>query len=310
MTRLTRLAPTQLRELPLPAVIERDAGDFEVLFAANASRVVAASPCDGVRTIARAAFDRSWDGRALILTRLPAPDFSSSGPASIIRQFLPFARPYVGTLVSLAVLSLVIQVLGLALPLLNTVLIDRVFVTFDVGLLHLLLLGMLIVTIFQVTGGALREYLTAHVMRRLSSAVQLRFFDHLLALPIRTLISWRVGDFLVRLHENETLLRLVSESGFRVILSSFAIAVNIVLLFALSAQMAPVALVFVAAYGVLMFVSSPRLRAATSAVFDARSMAQSHFVESISGIQTIKSLATEAHIYRTAFGLIDQLEIA
>ena len=308
VTRPTRLAPTQLRELPLPAVIERDSGNFEVLFAANASRVVAASPCDGVRTIARAAFDRSWDGRALILTRLPAPDFSSSGPASIIRQFLPFARPYVGTLVSLAVLSLVIQVLGLALPLLNTVLIDRVFVTFDAGLLHLLLLGMLIVTIFQVTGGALREYLTAHVMRRLSSAVQLRFFDHLLALPIRTLISWRVGDFLVRLHENETLLRLVSESGFRVILSSFAIAVNIVLLFALSARMAPVALVFVAAYGVLMLVSSPRLRAATSAVFDARSMAQSHFVESISGIQTIKSLATEAHIYRTAFGLIDHLK--
>ena len=82
VTRPTRLAPTQLRELPLPAVIERDSGNFEVLFAANASRVVAASPCDGVRTIARAAFDRSWDGRALILTRLPAPDFSSSGPAS------------------------------------------------------------------------------------------------------------------------------------------------------------------------------------------------------------------------------------
>ena len=72
--------------------------------------------------------------------------------------------------------------------------------------------------------------------------------------------------------------------------------------------MAPVALVFVAAYGVLMFVSSPRLRAASSAVFDARSMAQSHFIESITGIQTIKSLATEAHTYRTAFGLIDQLK--
>ena len=308
VTRPTRLAPTQLGELPLPAVIEREPGDFEVLFAVNASRVVTASPRDGVRAIARAAFDRSWNGRALILTLLPTPDFSSSGPASVIRQFLPFARPYVGTLVSLGVLSLVIQLLGLALPLLNTVLIDRVFVTFDAGLLHLLLLGILIVTIFQIAGGALREYLTAHVMRRLSSAVQLRFFDHLLALPIRTLISWRVGDFLVRLHENETLLRLVSESGFRVVLSSFAIAVNVVLLFALSARMAPIALVFVAAYGVLMFVSSPRLRAAASAVFDARSAAQSHFVESISGIQTIKSLANEGHAYRKGFDLIDQLK--
>ena len=308
LTRLTRLVPAQLHELPLPAVVEHGAGEFAVVFAVSGSRVVVASPRDGLRSITRAEFDRSWDGRALVLTHLPAPNFSTGRTTAIFRQFLPFARPHLRALVSIAVLSLLAQVLGLAAPLLNKVLIDRVLVTFDQGLLRLLLLGILIVTAFQFAAGALREWLTAHVMRRVSSAVQLRFFDHLLALPIRTLVSWRVGDFLVRLHENEKLLRLVSESGFRVILSSLAIAVNVVLLFAMSAQMAPVALVFVAAYGVLMFVSSPRLRAASSAAFDARSAAQSYFIESITGIQTIKSLATEAHTYRTAFGLIDQLK--
>ena len=308
LTRQTRLAPTQLGELPLPAVIEREPGEFAVVFAVNTARVVVASPRDGLQPLARAAFDRDWDGRALVLTYLPAADFSSRSAASIFRQFLPFAWPYMGVIVSLAVLSLVAQVLGLALPLFNKVLIDRVFVTFDAGLLHLLLLGILIVTVFQLAAGALREYLTAHLVRRVSSAVQLRFFDHVLALPIRTIVSWRVGDFLVRLHENEKLLHLVSWTAYSVILSSFAIAVNVVLLFAMSATMAPVALVFVAAYGVLMYVSSPRMRAASSAVFDARSLTQSHFIESITGIQTIKSLATEGHAYRTAFGLIDALK--
>jgi len=308
VTRLTRLAPGQLDELSLPVVIELEPGEFGVVFAVNRAWVVVGSPRDGLRSVARADFARSWDGAALILTHLPAPDFSSFRPDAIFRQFLPFARPHLGALVSIALLSMATQMLGLALPLLNKVLIDRVFVTFDAGLLRLLLVGILIVTVFQLVGSSLREYLTAHVMRRLSSAMQLRFFDHLLALPIGTLLSWRVGDFLVRLHENEKLLRLVSESGFRVVLSSFTIAVNVVLLFAMSAQLAPVAVVFVAAYGVLMFFSSPRLRAAMSAVFDARSQAQSYFVESISGIQTIKSLATEQHAYDAAFGLIDQLK--
>ncbi len=193
VTRQTRLAPVQLGELPLPAVIEIEPGKFAVVFAVNVSRVVVASPRDGLQRIVRADFDRSWDGRALILTHLPAPDFSSSRASSIFRQFLPFARPHVRALVAIAGLSFVTQVLGLALPLFNQVLIDRVFVTFDRGLLHLLLLGILIVTVFQLAGGALREYLTAHVMRRVSSALQLRFLDHLLALPVRTLVAWRVG---------------------------------------------------------------------------------------------------------------------
>ena len=279
-----------------------------MVFERGASWAVVASPREGLTRIACAELDRRWDGAALIVTHVPAPDFSSLRPSSIMRQFLPFARPHLRALVAIGVLSIVAQVLGLALPLLNKVLVDRVFVTFDAGLLRLLLMGIAIVTVFQLAGSALREYMTAHVMRRVSSQMQLRFFDHLLALPMGTLLKWRVGDFVVRLHENEKLLRLVSESGFRVVLSSFAIAVNVVLLFAMSSQLAPIALLFVAAYGVLMFVSSPRLRAATSAVFEARSQAQSHFIEAITGIQTIKSLATESHAYRDAFGLIDQLK--
>ena len=66
-------------ELPLPVVIEPAAGEFALLCAVNASRVVLADPLHGFRAIPRAEFDRSWDGRALCLTQLPAADFSSAG---------------------------------------------------------------------------------------------------------------------------------------------------------------------------------------------------------------------------------------
>ena len=57
-----------------------------------------------------------------------------------------------------------------------------------------------------------------------------------------------------------------------------------------------------------MAFSSPRLRAASSAVFDARAQSESHFIESITGIQTIKSLALEPHAYQAARGLVDRLK--
>jgi ATP-binding cassette subfamily B protein len=308
LTRLARVSASQLDELPLPAIVEAAPGEPEVLFEVTRARVVAASPLTGLRAESRADFERRWDGAALCLTHLPRADFSSSGPGAIFRQFLPFARPHLGSIASLALLSVLAQVLGLAAPLLNKVLIDRVFVTFDARLLNLLLIGMLVVTAFQMLAGSLREYITAHVMRRMSCAVQLRFFDHILALPIRTIGAWRVGDFVVRLAENEKLLRLVSESGFRVILSSVAIGLNVVLLFTLSTTMAPVAIGFIAAYGALIFFASPRLRAASNAVFEARKDTESHFIEALTGIQTVKSLAIEPHAYRTGYDLVDSLK--
>jgi HlyB family type I secretion system ABC transporter len=308
VTRLVHLAPPQLLDLTLPVVIEPAAGEFALLVAANRARVLLAHPLHGFQSVPRTNFDQSWDGRALCLTRLPVADFSSGSTTAIYRQFLPFAKPHLIALIAVGVLSLLAQFLGLAAPLFSQVIIDRVFVTFDFGLLNLLLFGMLTVTAFQLMAGGLREIVMAHVMRRISSDLQLRFFDHILALPIGTLISWRVGDFIVRLREHENLLRLVSNSGFQAMLSSFAIAVNIVLLFSMSARMAPVALIFVAAYAALMVFSSPHLRAASSALFDARAESESHFIESITGIQTIKSLALEPHTYRAGYGLVDRLK--
>jgi len=72
--------------------------------------------------------------------------------------------------------------------------------------------------------------------------------------------------------------------------------------------MAPIALAFVVAYAALIVFASPRLRKASSDVFDARKAADSCFIESITGIQTVKSLALEPHAYRQAFDVIDRLK--
>ena len=308
LTRSVRLGAAQLRDLPLPAILERELGQFSVLFAVDGNRAVVASPRDGLRAIPRAELEAGWDGRALCLTHLPAAELTNTRGDAVIRQFLPFARPHQAVLGAIVVLSVLAQVAAAAAPLFNQVIIDRVLVTLDRGLLGLLLIGMLTVTLFQLAAGALREYLMAQVMRRISSAVQLRFFDHILALPVRTIAGWRVGDLIVRLRENEKLLRLVSTSAFQAILGTAAIGINAVLLFTLSPMLTPVAFAFVAAYGALMVLSSPRLRNASRRAFEARSQSESHVIESIGGIQTIKALALERRTYDRGFRLFELLK--
>jgi ATP-binding cassette subfamily B protein len=308
ITRLALLSPGQLPELSLPAVVEMNPGEFAVLYAANGKKVVVASPADGLRTIGRAEFEAAWDGRVLCLARLPQANFQDAGASGIFRQFLPFARPHFRALIWIGVASLLAQTLALAGPLFKQTLIDKVLTALDARLLYLLLLGILLVTSFQLAANTLREYLTAQVMRRMSSAVQLRFFHHILQLPMRAIGAWQVGDFTVRLSENDNLLRLASESGFRVILNSVAIAINFAMLFSMSSEMAPVGVLFVVAYGALMFLSSRHLRAADNAVFEARKTTESHFIEVIGGVQTVKSLGLERRTFEKGYGFIESLK--
>ena len=308
LTRPLKLGAAQLHDLPLPAIFEREPGQFVVLFATAGDRVVIASPRDGLQTMARGEFEAGWDGRALCLTRLPTADLTSTRADAVVRQFLPFARPHRAMLATIVALSVVAQLTAAAAPLFNSVIIDRVLVTLDRGLLGLLLIGMLTVTLFELAASALREYLMAQVMQRMTSAVQLRFFDHILSLPVRTIAGWRVGDLIVRLRENEKLLRLVSTSALQAILGSAAIGINAVLLFTLSPVLAPVVLLFVGAYGTLMALSSPRLREASRRAFAARSQSESHVIESIGGIQTIKALALERQAYDSGLRFFDRLK--
>src|SRR5262249_45662186 len=79
-------------------------------------------------------------------------------------------------------------------------------------------------------------------------------------------------------------------------------------LFTLSPLLAPVGLAFIAAYGALMVFSSPRLREASRRAFTARSQSESHVIESISGIQTIKALALERQSYDRGFRSFELLK--
>jgi ABC-type bacteriocin/lantibiotic exporter with double-glycine peptidase domain len=208
----------------------------------------------------------------------------------------------------IAAASLLAQTGSLALPLFNGILIDKVLVASDVRLLQLMLLGILVVMALQMAAGAIRQYLSAHVMRRMASAVQLRFFNHILRFPIAALAGWQVGDFTARLNENDHLLHLATETVFSVVLSGGMVLMNIFLLFAISGPMAPVALGFIAAYALLMAISSPRLRAADNVVFHARKSAESYFIEAVGGIQTIKSLAAEPNAHDQGVQFVETLK--
>lgn len=298
VTRLLKMNEQSLSAPAFPAVAESADGSLTVIWSVSKHHVVIADPLTGIKKIPRNEFIKTWDRKLLTVSYLP--DFGSTGKinVSIIKRFLPMVRPYWNLLVSIAVVSIVIQLLGLAVPIFSRVIIDKVLVHGDYSLLYLMLLGMLCVSAFQIMSSALREFLIAHSLKRISVNLLLRFFKHILALPRKLFSRFDAGDYTQRFTENENFLQLISQSGFKIILDTITIFIYLLVLLNMNVKLTAVSMIFVSLYAVTMIISTPMLRANDRKVFKHRSETQTFLIENVMGIDTIKAMSAEGRFFR------------
>ena len=280
-TRLITPRPDQLRHAGLPAVIEDDDGTPAVLFDVDAAGAILANPLRGIRHVAIADFEARWNGR-LLLVMLAERE-----------QSLAPVRSHLSQVAAMAFIALLIDVFGVGAPLAGKVIVDRVLVDGDLSMLRLLLVGVLVLVGFQLLATVLRDYLLAHTTRRVTLSLQRRFLDHILHLRQSVTSTQHIGDLAVRFRENETLAEQVFRTGFALVADTAAVLLSLSVLWWLSRASAVIALVFVAAYAAVMAASSPFLRRLGHRSGETRQAVQSHLIEVVSGIQTIKALAAE-----------------
>ena len=293
MSRLLNLDPGNLHEVVLPGVVQSATGDLAVVYRVSKSEVTIGDPIRGILNIPRQEFAENLDGR--ILTISFVPDFGAIGIAvtNLYKQFFPLLRPYWPMVRRIVAITLLLDVLTLLPPFFTAILIDNVLVVKDWNLLILMLTGLLVSTLVNLVTGSLREFLMMHLMRRLTGTLFVRFFGHILSLPLARLKKWQTGELMARFEENEKVLDMASNGGLSILMNTIAIFVYLPILFVMDAKLAAVTLVFVVAtVGVILFCA-PRLRAFERQQFEAGAALDSHTIEVVKGISTIKALAQE-----------------
>jgi ATP-binding cassette subfamily B protein len=298
ITTLLRLDEESLAKPAYPAIVEGEEGRLSVIFSVSETDVVLADPLEGIVKIPRKTFAKTWNKQLLTVTYVP--DFGSVGKdtKNLYKQFLPMSRPYWDMVGAIVLVTLTIQLFGLAAPLFSKIIIDKVLVHGDYSLLYLMLIGMLFVASFQMAGNALRSFLVTNVIRRISASLLLRFFKHILSLPQKIFSKWKTGDLLLRFNDNEKVLQLVSQSGFKIIVDSFTVLFYLVILLTMNAKLTGAALIFVTAMALVMVISKPMLIANDRIIFKNHTVIESHIIETVTGIDTIKSLASEKLFFR------------
>ena len=212
--------------------------------------------------------------------------------------FIPAVVKYRKLLTEVLLVSFVLNLFALVTPLFFQVVMDKVLVHRGLTTLDVIAVGLLVVSIFEVALSGLRSYVFAHTTSRIDVELGARLFRHLLHLPLGYFQARRVGDSVARVRELENIRAFLTGNAITVVLDVLFSVVFIAVMLFYSGWLTLVVLASLPLYFVIALLVTPLLRARLHEKFNRGAENQAFLVETVSGIDTLKSMAVEPQMQR------------
>jgi ATP-binding cassette, subfamily B, bacterial HlyB/CyaB len=287
----------QLATTPLPGIAVLRDGGFVLLGKVGDDQAIIQSPASPrPALVSRAQFEAMWDGRLVLMTRRAGLlDFSRRFDIS---WFLGAIHKYRFVLGKVLVASFFLQLFALIAPLFFQVVIDKVLVHRSLGTLDVLVIGLVTISAFETILGILRTYIFAHTTNRIDVELGARLFRHLLALPIAYFQARRVGDSVARARELENIRNFITSSALTLVIDLFFTFVFLAVMFIYSPLLTFIVLASFPFYIGISAVATPLFRRRLDEKFERGAENQAFLVESVTGVETLKSMAVEPQMQR------------
>ena len=287
-TRPLRLDLEHLHELSLPCVLHWDMNHFVVLTAVKQGEVVLHDPARGVRRMKLAEFSKHFTGIALELS--PSDGFVQKAEA----KKLPIAR-LMGRITGLKRAALQVLMFALALEVVTLItpffmqwVVDGALVSADRDLLTTLVLGFGLLLVVREVISAARAWVMTVLSTTLNVQWLANVFQHLLKLPVSWFEKRHLGDVVSRFDSIHILQRTLTTSFLEAILDGLMALITLAMMLVYSGALTVVVVVAVLLYVGLRLAFYRPLRQATEEQIIAQSKQQSHFLETVRGIASLK----------------------
>ena len=191
----SRVPPGAGTRLQVPSMLPWQGG-FALVIASNEQGLKLASPKQGMVTLEPDDLAEHFpEGiELLLMERSNATPDQKFGPG----WFWPALKRYRGVLIQVLAASFVVQLFTLANPLLIQVIIDKVISQRSLDTLQVLGIALMVVTILEGVLGSLKTFLFAETTNRIDQRLGAEVIDHLLRLPLdyfdrRRWENWELG---------------------------------------------------------------------------------------------------------------------
>ncbi|EFL1596923.1 enterohemolysin T1SS ABC transporter permease/ATPase EhxB, partial [Escherichia coli] len=248
-------------------------------------------------TFSRDEFEKLYQGKVILVTsratvvgELAKFDFS---------WFIPSVVKYRRILLEVLTVSAFIQFLALITPLFFQVVMDKVLVHRGFSTLNIITIAFIIVILFEVILTGARTYIFSHTTSRIDVELGAKLFRHLLALPVSYFENRRVGETVARVRELEQIRNFLTGQALTSVLDLFFSVIFFCVMWYYSPQLTLVILLSLPCYVIWSLFISPLLRRRLDDKFLRNAENQAFLVETVTAINTIKSMAVSPQMIAT-----------
>ncbi len=286
--RALRLELDDVPKLDTPCVLHWDLNHFVVLKSVERGAATIYDPAFGIRRMPMAEVSKHFTGIALELT--PTPGFAPRDERRQIRlsDLMGRVTGLKRSLVQILALALVLQAIAIVSPFYMQWVVDGAVVSADRELLTILGLGFLLLAAVQVAVTALRSWVVLYLGTTLNLQWVANVFSHLLKLPVSYFEKRHLGDVVSRFGSVSTIQKTLTTSFVEAVIDGLMAIATLAMMLAYSAWLTAIAVAAVAAYGALRWAVYAPLRRSTEEHIVHSARQQSHFLETVRGIQSIK----------------------
>ncbi len=287
-SRPVRLELDELKQLKTPCILHWDLNHFVVLKQVAGQHILIHDPAAGVRRLGLAEASRHFTGVALELTPTGGYEPATSAPRVRWRSLLGRMVGLKQTLGQLFLLALAIELFSVVSPFFLQWVVDHALVTADRDLLVTLALGFTLLLLLKTAVAAMRGWMLIAIGASMKVQARSNLFSHLLGLPASYFEARHLGDVMSRFGSQETILQAITTDAVETVLDGVLAAVTLGIMFLFAPELTALVLAGTVFYGVLRWTFYTPLRQASMEAIVWSARRDSHFLETLRGIKTIK----------------------
>ncbi|WP_445374262.1 type I secretion system permease/ATPase [Photorhabdus tasmaniensis] len=292
-----RTTLTRLEHTPLPAIaVDRD-GTFFILAKLDQEQALIQDPRSArPEVISFEGLEQRWTGQ-LVLVR-SSNGVSGESSRFDFTWFIPAIVKYRKLLGEVLLGSFALQLFALVTPLFFQLVMDKVLVHHGLTTLDVVAAGLLGIMLFESALSGLRSYVFSHTTSRIDVELGSSLFRHLINLPLAYFQARRVGDSVARVRELENIRSFLTGNAITLMIDVFFSLVFIVVMLFYSGWLTLIVLLSLPLYALVSALVTPLLRKRLQDSFTRNAENQAFLVETVNGIDTLKSMAVEPQIIR------------
>lgn len=289
-SRALRVELDELSLLKLPTILHWKMQHYVVLKRVTKRGAVIHDPARGSVHVSQKELSDSFSG--VVLELWPTAGFSQKAEAQKIR-IADLFHNIIGlkpALLQIFALSACLEVFAILFPIGTQIILDQVLVSTDYDLLKLVAICLSVLLVLQTTISLARSWASLIMSTRLSVQWTTALYDHLLRLPLSYFEMRHMGDVVSRFGSLGAVQQALTSDLVGVVLDGIMAIGAFAMLILYGGWLAVVVLITMAIHLLIRLVSYLPYRRANEASIVHGAKQSSHFMETIRGIASVKSL--------------------